>query len=172
MELPFQVIHISEVINKMLQKGDLKLNNEVSMRVTYHDPCLLGRLSEKYVPWQGEIKAFGYHDPPKEFRRGTNGVYDPPRNVLKAIPGMELVEMTRNAENAFCCGGGGGVPLAFPDLALWTAGERLREAESTGAESIVSCCPLCKDSFRGAISESNSALQYYDLTELVARAIH
>lgn len=171
LDLPFQVIHISEVIKNMLETGSLKFNGQVPMKVTYHDPCLLGRLSEQYVPWEGKIQAFGYHDPPKKFRRGTHGVYDAPRDVLKAIPGIELLEMVRSAENAFCCGGGGGVPLAFPDLSLWTSGERLREADSTGAEAIVSCCPLCKTNFCRALDENNSALQYYDLTELVVRTI-
>jgi len=170
-ELDFEVLHITEVIQRLLKKGRLKLNKRQEMRVTYHDPCLLGRLSELYVPWKGEIQAFGYHQPPKKFRRGTNGVYEAPREILKAIPGVELVEMTRNAENSFCCGGGGGVPAAFPDFSLWTAGERLKEAVATGAEAIVSCCPFCESSFRKAVVNSKSPIRYYDLTELVAIAI-
>jgi Fe-S oxidoreductase len=170
-ELDFEVLHITEVIQKLVQGGKLKLNKKQEMKVTYHDPCLLGRLSELYVPWKGEIKAFGYHDPPKEFRRGTNGVYEAPREILKSIPGLELVEMIRNSENSFCCGGGGGVPAAFPDFSLWTANERLREAAATGADAIVSCCPFCESSFRNAIDINKSTLRYHDLTELVARAI-
>jgi len=169
--LDFEVLHITEVIQKMLREGKLKLSRQPDMKVTYHDPCLLGRLSELYVPWQGEIQAFGYHKPPKKFRRGTNGVYEAPREILKSIPGIKVMEMTRRAENAFCCGGGGGVPEAFPDFSLWTARERLGEAISTGADAIVSCCPFCESSFRKAIADSHGAIQYHDLTELVARAI-
>ena len=87
------------------------------------------------------------------------------------IPGMVLVEMTRNEENAFCCGGGGGVPAAFPDFALWTALERLDEARSTDAQAIVSCCPFCESSFQKAIGTGNHSFRYYDLTDLVSNAL-
>lgn len=170
-ELDFQVLHISEVMQKLLQEGKLKPTKNFNMRVTYHDPCLLGRLSEQFSAWSGEIKAYGYHDPPKQFRRGTNGVYDAPRQVLRAIPGIELVEMTRNEENAFCCGGGGGVPAAFPDFALWTAEERFSEARSTGAEAIISSCPFCQSSFEKALNTSQSSVRYRDLCEIVASAL-
>lgn len=171
MDLDFKVLHISEVMQRMLQEGSIKLNNKRDMKVTYHDPCLLGRLSEIYRPWSGEIKPFGYHDPPKQWRRGTHGVYDAPREVLKSIPGIELLEMTRNEENSFCCGGGGGVPAAFPDFTLWTATERLGEAISTGAESVVSCCPWCGININKAIEASKSTMRYYDLTELIVDAL-
>ena len=170
-QLDFEVLHITEVLQRMLKKGKLNFNKKLEMKVTYHDPCLLGRLSELYIPWRGEIRAYGYHDPPKKFRRGTNGVYEAPREILKAIPGMTLVEMTRNAENAFCCGGGGGVPVAFPDFSLWTANERLGEALSTGAEAIVSACPFCESNFNKAIAKRKSEIHYHDITELVARVI-
>ena len=170
-ELDFEVLHITEVIQKRLKQGKLKLGKNLNMKATYHDPCLLGRLSELYIPWNGEIKAFGYHDPPKQWRRGNNGVYEAPREVLKAIPGIELVEMTRNEENAFCCGGGGGVPVAFADFALWTASERLDEAKSTGAEAIVSCCPFCESNIEKAIRANKDTVRYYDLTELVLKAL-
>jgi Fe-S oxidoreductase len=170
-ELEFEVLHITEVIQRMLKDGRLNLRKNLPMKVTYHDPCLLGRLSEPYVPWSGQIKAFGYHDPPKQWRRGRNGVYEAPRQVLKTIPGLVLVEMTRNEENAFCCGGGGGVPMAFPDFALWIALERLDEARSTDAQAIVSCCPFCESNFEKAIGAGNSTIRYYDLTELVSNAL-
>lgn len=170
-ELDFEVVHITEVIQSMLKEGKLSFTNNLSLKATYHDPCLLGRLSEFYVSWNGEVKAYGYHDPPKQWRRGTNGVYEAPREVLKAIPGIEVVEMTRNEENAFCCGGGGGVPAAFPDFALWTATERLGEAGSTGADAIVSSCPFCRSNFETAIGSGSQTIQYHDLTELVVQAL-
>lgn len=167
-DVPFQVLHITEVIQQLLREKRLTFNKSMDMTLTYHDPCLLGRLSEPYVPWHGEIKAFGYHEPRKEFRRGTNGVYEAPREILKAVPGVRLVEMVRNAENSFCCGGGGGVPEAFPEFALWTANERLREVSSTGADAIVSCCPFCRANFETAIEAKGTGIKYYDLAGLVA----
>ncbi len=168
-ETDIEFLHITEVVAAMLDDGRLKLGRLPEMMATYHDPCMLGRLSETYVPWEGTIKAFGLHDPPKTWRRGTNGVYRQPRDILKAIPGVELVEMIRNEENGYCCGAGGGVQSAFPDFARWTAQERLREAESTGAQALVSCCPFCRSSFEAAMPDGGR-LRYCDLTELVARA--
>jgi Fe-S oxidoreductase len=170
-KLDFEVLHITEVIQRMLREGKIKLSKNINMKVTYHDPCLLGRLSELYVPWNGQIKAFGYHDPPKQWRRGTKGVYEAPRETLKSIPGIELIEMTRNEESGFCCGGGGGVTVAFPDFAQWVALERLDEAKSTGAEAIVSCCPFCKSSFEKVIGIEKGAIRYLDLTEIVVKSL-
>jgi Fe-S oxidoreductase len=79
--------------------------------------------------------------------------------------------MVRNAENAFCCGAGGGVPAAFPDFAQWAAAERLDEVRSTGAEAIVSACPFCQDSFTNALASNHGNLHYFDLTELVVKAL-
>ena len=169
--MDIEVLHITQVIHQALKEGRLKPQRKSGMKVTYHDPCFLGRLSEKYIPWQGEIQAFGIHVPPKTWRRGTFGVYEAPREVLQSIPGMELVEMVRNAENSYCCGAGGGVPLAYPDFANWVAAERLDEAQSTGAAAIVSCCPFCKDSFDKNIKSVNSHLRYYDITELMIQSL-
>ena len=97
-----------------------------------------------------------------------HGVYEPPRDLLKAIPGVELVEMVRHHDNAWCCGSGGGVREAFPDFALWTAGERLREAATTGAQGIVAACPGCKENLAAA---AKNGIKVYDITELIAQAI-
>ena len=107
-------------------------------------------------------------DPPRTMRRGTQGVYEPPRNILKAIPGIDLVEMVRHHDSAWCCGNDGGVKEAFPDLALWTANERLREAATTGAQAVVSACPACKENFNDA---AKNGIKFYDITELIATAI-
>jgi Fe-S oxidoreductase len=114
---------------------------------------------------------FGVHDPPKTWLFGSNGVYDPPREVLRAIPGVELAEMERVREYAWCCGGGAEVKQAFPELALFTAQERVKEAKATGAEAIVSCCPHCAINFEKAITQNKDKISYYDLTELVLKAI-
>lgn len=170
-EVDVEVLHISEVIVRMLREGTLKLDKQIDLNVTYHDPCMLGRLSEPYVPWHGEIKAFGLHEPPKQWRRGHDGVYDAPREVLRAIPGLTLTEMVRHAENALCCGAGGGVGATNPELARWTANERLDEAAATGAGTIVSSCPHCRSNFTAALPDREGTMACLDLTALVARAL-
>jgi len=170
-QVNFRVLHITEVVQQLIAQQRLTLRNQGNRKVTYHDPCLLGRLSEPYVPWNGEIKAFGRHEPPKQWRRGAQGVYDAPREVLKAIPGLEIVEMVRNEENSYCCGAGGGVAEAFPDFSQWTANERCGEAKSTGATAMVSCCPFCQSAFEKALGATNSGMKYFDITQLVADAL-
>ena len=101
----------------MIQSGDIRLKKAVRKKVTYHDPCHLGRYT---------------------------GVYDAPRRILEAIPGIELVEMPRNRQNAFCCGAGAGVMSGFPDFARTVASERTREAAGTGAAALVTACPFCE----------------------------
>jgi Fe-S oxidoreductase len=168
-----EVLHSTEYLARSIGEGTLTPKKKVGLRVTYHDPCHLGRLGEPYVHWHGKqipghIRLF---DPPKEFRRGTFGVYEPPRDVLKAIPGLNLTEMDRIKEYAWCCGAGGGVRESNPEFASWTARERVKEAEATGVEAIVSACPGCEKSLREAVRDLNSRLDVYDVVELVERAI-
>jgi Fe-S oxidoreductase len=111
------------------------------------------------------------YDPPKPWRRGTNGIYQPPRDVLQSIPGLELVEMERRGEYAWCCGAGGGVIDAYPDLAIWTALERIEEAKTTGAEAMVTACPWCKRNFTDALKESGDRLKIYDIVELLEQSV-
>jgi Fe-S oxidoreductase len=145
------------------------------MTVTYHDPCHLGRQGEPYIPWKGkEKKVRGQivvYEPQKPRYNGAQGVYDPPRNVLKAIPGLELIEMERIREYAWCCGAGAGVKEAYPEFSSWTAHERLLEAESVGAEAIVTACPWCERNFMDTIRRDNVNIKVYDVLELVQQAI-
>jgi Fe-S oxidoreductase len=145
------------------------------MVVTYHDPCHLGRMGEPWIPWDGvRTKGSGHiflHEPPKEFRRGTHGIYEPPRNILNSVPGLKLVEMVRIRERAWCCGAGGGVIDAFPDFAVWTALERVNEARTTGAEAIVTACPWCKRNLTDAVEESGDELKVLDIIEILKQAI-
>jgi Fe-S oxidoreductase len=168
-----QVLHISEYAQQLIQDGKLKPRKKVDLTVTYHDPCRLGRLGEPWIHWEGK-KIPGdrfVFDPPKVYRRGTHGVYEPPRDVLKSIPGVRLTEMTRIKEYAWCCGAGGGVNESNPGFAAWTARERIEEAQSTGAEAIVTACPWCEKVFGEAIRETGSSLKVYDIVELIEKAI-
>jgi len=168
-----EVLHITEYLARLIKEGKLKLNKKVNMTVTYHDPCYLGRLGEPWIHWEGK-RIPGYKfvfDPPKEYRRGTHGVYEPPREVLTSIPGLKLSEMDRIKEYAWCCGAGGGVNESNPEFSMWTAKERIEEAESTGAEAIVTACPWCEKTFNQAIKASGSSLKVYDVVELLEKAI-
>ncbi len=149
-DMDIEVLHMSQVALRLLNEGRIRLKAlEKPIKLTYHDPCMLGRLSEKYVPWEGEIKPFGLHVPEKTWRRGENGVYFEPRELIKAIPGAELLEMPRNLENAYCCASHSA--KTDPEMSAFAANERRREAASTGAETIVSCCPHCIDALGGEI---------------------
>jgi Fe-S oxidoreductase len=167
-----EVLHTSEYFSRLVKEGKLIPSKKVDLKVTYHDPCYLGRLGEPWIHWNGkqipgQIRLF---DPPREFRRGTYGVYAPPRELLRRIPGLTLTEMDRTREYAWCCGSGGGVKESNPEFALWTANERLREAVSTGAEALVTACPGCERNFTDALKGKGSTYKIYDIVELLAKA--
>jgi Fe-S oxidoreductase len=168
-----EVVHITEYLAQLIRDGRLKPTRDINLRVTYHDPCHLGRLGEAYIPWQGQQrqKHVRVFDPPRTFRRGTCGVYEPPREVLKSIPGIQMMEMDRTKEYAWCCGAGGGVKESNPDFAQWTAKERIKEAEATGAEVLVTACPHCESNFNEAIKVSGSILKVWDIVNLFDKAI-
>jgi Fe-S oxidoreductase len=174
-EMNFEVLHITEYLDRLIKEGGLKPIKKVPLKVTYHDPCHLGRLSEPYIPWEGvERKVLGQviiKDPPREYRRGTSGIYEPPRDILRSIPGIELLEMERIKEYAWCCGAGGGVKEAYPEFALCTADERIEEAKATGAEALVTACPWCERNFRDALERSGAKIKLYDIVELLLEAI-
>jgi Fe-S oxidoreductase len=170
-----EILHITEYLERLIQQGKLKLKKEVPMRVTYHDPCHLGRLAEPWVHWEGkEVKILGQfitYEPPKEFRYGAKGVYEPPRNIINSIPGITLIEMDRIREYGLCCGAGGGVKEAYPDFALWTADARIEEAKSTGAEAIATACPHCVQNLDDAINESGHKITVCNIVDLVDQAL-
>jgi len=174
-EMNFEVLHITEYLDRLITQGTLTPTKKVPMQVTYHDPCHLGRLSEPFIPWEGvERKVLGQvivKDPPKEYRRGTNGIYEPPRDVRRSIPGLARVEMERIKEYAWCCGAGGGVKEAYPEFALSTADERIEEAMATGAEALVTSCSWCERNFRDALERSGANIKLYDVVELLIEAL-
>ncbi len=167
-DLGFKVVHLVEYVDEMIKKGALKPTEPVNLRVAYHDSCSLSRLSEPWTPWKGERGLWGIVTPRLERRRGTNGVYQQPRDILKSIPGVQLLEMPRLRENAFCCGAGRGVKETFPDFALWAAKERLTEVKEVGAEALVSACPWCKNNFKAA---SGGGLKVFDISEFILASL-
>jgi Fe-S oxidoreductase len=136
-----EIVHGIEYVSHLLRAQRLRFAKTVSKKVTYHDSCHLGR---------------------------GCGVYDPPREILGAIPGVQLVEMERHRRWAWCCGGGGGVPEADPELARWSAAERTREARETGAELILTSSALCQRSFNDL---QQSSLPVQDLLEFARQAL-
>ena len=142
MDHGIEVKHLPEFISAKLKSGELNFNKEIKMKITYHDPCHIGR---------------------------HMGIYKAPRDVLEQIPGIDLIEMNRNRQNAWCCGSGGGVRSAFKELSAFAANERIEEAKSTTAEAIVSCCPFCLNQFKANIQ--NNEIQALDLSELVKKVM-
>jgi heterodisulfide reductase subunit D len=135
------VVHGVEWLEQAIASGRLNFSKPIHKKVTYHDSCHLGR---------------------------GCGTYDAPRRILTAIPGIELVEMERNRRWSWCCGGGGGVPEADPELAHWSAADRMNEAQKTGAELILTSSALCQRSFSDLAS---AALPTQDILEFVAQAL-
>ena len=142
--LDLEVMSFAEMAAKLIKDGKLKPSKEVKVKAVYHDPCRLGR---------------------------REGVFDEPREVLSAIPGLELLEFERARKNALCCGGGGGVFFWEPEFAMWVTKERLFEAEHSGAEAIVTACPICVRMFEDAIKETKSKLKVYDLAEILDQSL-
>ncbi|OGS41982.1 MAG: hypothetical protein A3K67_02185 [Euryarchaeota archaeon RBG_16_62_10] len=136
-----KVVHVTQFVNDLIDGGKLALGRRVDGKVTFHDPCHLGRHNE---------------------------LYDEPRRILESIPGVKLVEMERNREEARCCGAGGGVKTAYPDLAQKISVLRVEDAERSGADILATSCPFCYQSLKAAIEAKGSRLRMMDLMELVS----
>ena len=143
-KLNFEVKHTVEFLIDIIKSGQLKLKNKINLKVTYHDPCHLGRHS---------------------------AVYDAPRELLKLIPGIEIIEMDRTREKSRCCGAGGGLKSGYPDIQNEISQTRIKEAEATGATELVSACPFCYQGLQVGIQALDSKLIMRDITELVSMAI-
>ena len=141
--LNLEVLHASELLARWVTSGAIELT-PLDERITYHDPCDLGR---------------------------NSGVYDAPRRLLQAIPGVELVEMADHRENALCCGGGGNLEAVNPELAATIAARRLAQALETGARTLVTPCQQCKRTLANAARRAKARLKVLDLTEYLVRAL-
>ena len=142
----FEVVHISQYLFELIKEGRIKLTKEYKKKVTYHDPCYLGR---------------------------HNGIYDEPREVLKKVSGLKLTEMADSRQDSLCCGGGGGgiwmdrkKGERFSDL-------RVKQAIDSGAEVLVTACPYCIVNFEDSrlSLENSETLEVKDITEIVQEVI-
>ena len=142
----FEIVHISQFLRDLMNDGRIAPVREYEKKITYHDPCYLGR---------------------------HNGIFDAPRDVLRQVPGAVLTEMAENRENSFCCGGGGGriwmeTPKGerFSDL-------RLKHAVDVGAEVLVTACPYCITNFTDSSLglENGQSIEIKDISEIVQEVI-
>ena len=139
-KLPIKIRHTSEVLEEIVIKKKLKFK-PVNKKVSYHDPWEIGR----------------YRD-----------IYDPPRKVLEAIPGVEFIEMSRNREQAFCCGGGGGCKIMYPDHSQKVSDERIKDFVETGADIISTICPACEMNLTHGIYAADLDTRVLDVAEIMA----
>ena len=147
-DLGLDIYHSVHYLEKLITDGRIKLKGDLGKKVTYHDPCDLGR-------------AFK--------------IFEEPRNILKHVPGLEYVEMGRNRLQARCCGAGGGIQAKDPELAVAIAAERVRDAMAVGAEIIVSGCAACKDNLKKGVKaipkKERGKMKVMDITEMVAKSL-
>jgi len=142
----FEVVHISQYLSELINEGKLKFTKEYGKKVTYHDPCYLGR---------------------------HNAIYDEPREVLKGIPGLELVEMVDFRQDSLCCGGGGGRIWMETVMGERFSDIRIEQALEVGAEVLVTSCPYCITNFEDSRLNrgDGDALEIKDITEIIAEVI-
>jgi Fe-S oxidoreductase len=157
----FRVSHTSQYFAQLLREGRLKLGTPIPKIATYHDPCHLGRCAEPYKKWRGiQFKVLTFIQlaiPPKPFLRGNKGVYGPPREVIRQVPGLKLVEMERNHIRSFCCGAGGGRMWMEESTGKRINIERVQEALKENPQTICVCCPYCMTMFDDGLKDKEAA---------------
>ncbi len=136
-----KVLHIVEFLPKLIREGKLQFKNKDPLKVAYHDPCHLGR---------------------------HMGIYDEPRAILDALPGVDVVERQATKENTICCGAGGGMRIfASGALAEKIGQKAVESAAEAGAEALVTACPFCEMNLASAAGNLNNPIPVYDIIDLV-----
>jgi Fe-S oxidoreductase len=143
-DLPFEVVHAAELFSTLIEEGRIRFKKPIKQRITYHDPCFLGRHGK---------------------------VYEAPRKVLKSIPGLELREMERYGRWSYCCGSGAKISsICYPDFARAVSKERLLEGKKA-AETLVTACTTCFHQLKESARREQLDINLYDLPVLVAEAM-
>ena len=142
----FEIIHVSQFLRDLLREGKLELSGEYARKVTWHDPCYLGR---------------------------HNGVYDEPREVLRRVPGLELAELPESREDSLCCGGGGGRIWMETPKGERFCDIRVEQAMGAGAQVLVTACPYCISNFEDSklTLDVVDDIEIRDITEVIAEAM-
>jgi len=144
MQMPCEVLHTSQFVERLVKDGELELKG-LNVKVTYHDPCSLGR---------------------------HGNVYDAPRNVLKAVPNLQLVEMPLSRSRARCCGGGGGLWTFNNRVSMNSASTRiLNDVAPMNVDVLATACPACHMNFRYTSVRKSVHIKTYDIMEIVAKAL-
>jgi len=143
-KMNFEILHMVQFIERLLEQGKIQFKKEVPLKVTYHDPCHLGRAS---------------------------GIYEAPRNILRRVPGIEFIEIERHHENSRCCGAGGGLKAGFPEVQQKMSQQRVRDAVATGATDFVTACPFCYQGLLVGITAEQAPLRMRDMTELLCLSL-
>jgi len=141
-KLDFEVLHITHILADLIGKGKLKPSKALNQKVTYQDPCHLARLGGKVI---------------KE-----------PRAILKAIPGIELVEMEGSGKDTQCCGR---FPIELPELSLHTGANRIKDAQAIGAQTIVTACSFCHWNLNRAVKSGGAGTRVMDIVEIVGQGV-
>ena len=136
-----EIFHSTQFIKKLINEGKISFK-EKKTKVTYHDPCDLGRAS---------------------------GVYEAPREILRSIPGVELVEMKGNREQCVCCGGGGNLEMVNPDLSAGLAQAKIEEIKATGAEIVITACQQCVRTIQTTARRKKIPMTVMDIIEFVLK---
>ncbi len=136
-----ELFHSTQFIKKLIEDRKISFN-EKKVKVTYHDPCDLGRAS---------------------------GVYEAPREILKSIPGVELIEMSGNREECKCCGGGGNLEMVRPDLSAALAQAKIEEIKATGAEIVITSCQQCVRTIFSNARKKKIPVTVMDIIEFVSK---
>jgi Fe-S oxidoreductase len=142
----FEVIHITQYLSELINERRLEFKKEYDKKVTYHDPCYLGR---------------------------HNNIYDEPRNVLKKVAGLELIEMIESKEDNLCCGGGGGRIWMETPKGERFSDIRMEQAVDVGAEILVTSCPYCISNFEDSrlTLDCEDKIEVKDITEIIQEVI-
>ena len=142
-DLGVEVVHLTELLDRELGSGTLRVKTKLPGKVAWYDPCHLGRI---------------------------DGVFDPPRRVLAACV-EEMVELARNRHESLCCGSGGGLKTAFPDQATAIGGRVVDLAQDAEVDTLVTACPWCETNIGDASAAVKAGLEVVDLVDVVFRAM-